>query len=364
MTAPPGATPDATGFFAAQRRARLILLTVDLPDRERRMALLLLEYASHTVWEARQELIMWPGMATLCLQTGWIKRRVQRSREALAKAGVFFCARRGGRVGTARWAISQDWLAARESALLVSGALASFGARQPIFAGALTWATPLEDIQSVTQNNGKDDKQFDTHSTDGLGDGMGVAQSADYTGSISHNALDDRQSVTLAAGGGELGDGACGHAQTVAKMPVDKTLAAADADQFRATTLAPKGDSVSMDRATSSMSPEGKNNNIINITARDGENPPLGDRTQRRKRQLVKNPDHRQGLLRIMTKIDGGRAADPPPSADRAEPPAAIIEAVRPAFEAAISAAMQSAMTALPALVAAALAGQGKREAG
>lgn len=339
------------GFFEAQARARrLILLSGDFDDGVRRLALLMLEFASAATWDAQRVFVCWPSMETLTRLTGWNTRMVQRRRAALAKIGAFSCIRQGGRGGSARWAMVPPWLAATEAALVDAGALDSFGRRRRIFKDdaihvALTPPAPAASSKGDNLAGGQSKS-----------DNPGVVQAPGGGRALKG----DQISVAHKLGEGVLSADVI---PISVDNSVDKSVGNVNAATVRATTepaLGVSADAAAAVRATTPLTPEVVEVNNKNITARV-----RGDGGK---------PDRRQRSLPLMLKIAGGKPDRATP--DRAttaagqsgaspEELAPIMAALAPQVSALVAQTVQATMAAaLPELVAAVLSREARKEAG
>ncbi|MDR6290842.1 hypothetical protein E9232_003368 [Inquilinus ginsengisoli] len=100
-------------FFRIVERLRLALLTtVDLTDRERRLALLMVERIHRRSYEDAGTLVSWLSVPTIAALTGIDERSIKRLRQSLRAKSVVSIEQEGGRGprSTAVYAFDRRWI--------------------------------------------------------------------------------------------------------------------------------------------------------------------------------------------------------------------------------------------------------------
>jgi hypothetical protein len=100
-------------FFRIVERLRLALLTTaDLTDRERRLALLMVERIHRRSYEDRGTLVSWLSVPTIAALTGIDERSIKRLRQSLRTKSVVTIDQEGGRGprSTAVYAFDRQWI--------------------------------------------------------------------------------------------------------------------------------------------------------------------------------------------------------------------------------------------------------------
>jgi hypothetical protein len=100
-------------FFRIVERLRLALLTtVELTDRERRLALLMVERIHRRSYENAGTLISWLSVPTIAALTGMDERSIKRLRQSLRAKSVVYVEQEGGRGprSTAVYAFDRRWI--------------------------------------------------------------------------------------------------------------------------------------------------------------------------------------------------------------------------------------------------------------
>jgi hypothetical protein len=100
-------------FFRIVERLRLALLTtIDLTDRERRLALLMVERIHRRSYEDMGTLVSWLSVATIAGLTGIDERSIKRLRQSLRAKSVVYVGQEGGRGprSTAVYAFDRGWI--------------------------------------------------------------------------------------------------------------------------------------------------------------------------------------------------------------------------------------------------------------
>lgn len=100
-------------FFRAIERLRLALLTTaDLTDRERRLALLMVERIHRRSYEDGGKLVSWLSVPTIAALTGIDERSIKRLRQSLRAKSVVTIEKEGGRGprSTAVYGFDRQWI--------------------------------------------------------------------------------------------------------------------------------------------------------------------------------------------------------------------------------------------------------------
>jgi hypothetical protein len=100
-------------FFRVVEKLRLALLTtIDLTDRERRLALLMVERIHRRSYEDADTLVSWLSVPTIAALTGIDERSIKRLRQSLRAKSVVHIEQEGGRGprSTAVYAFAHAWI--------------------------------------------------------------------------------------------------------------------------------------------------------------------------------------------------------------------------------------------------------------
>ncbi|MGO1075928.1 hypothetical protein [Inquilinus sp. CA228] len=176
-------------FRQALEHLRLaILMTPDLTDRERRLALLMVERTHRKTWTEAELFESWLSVATLGSVTGYDLRTVKRIRQALVQKGVIYVAAGGGQGphSTTVYGFNGDWINGTWLKLMETGRLGAWD-RKRYGDGQSTRVAPATTLSD-------DDVPGQSDAKSGSGDHREVAPAAilkdgsgDHPNPLSHN---------------------------------------------------------------------------------------------------------------------------------------------------------------------------------